>query len=105
MMPTRRPERPTAATVALLLLLASGVRADDPPAARFLDLTRGGQPAATIVAPDDKSPIWEDAVALITSPAGRWGGAAPKVVRLARDAPLPAGDLILLGTPATSAAV
>ena len=94
-----------AAAAALLLLLASTVaQAEDRPA-RFLDLTRGGKPSATLVAPDDKGPVWDDAVAMITSTAKRWGGAAPKVVRLAKDAPLPAGDLILLGTPATSDAI
>jgi hypothetical protein len=37
--------------------------------------------------------------------AERWGGAPPPVVRLAQDAPLPASDLIVLGTPETLNAI
>ncbi len=86
--------------LAAALVLAAPVLADD---GRFLDLTRLGRPAATLVLPERPAPLWDDAVRLIASTAKRWGGAAPNVVRLAPDAPLPAGDLILLGTPETSA--
>src|SRR5262249_60410718 len=75
--------------------------AEEPPGERFLDITRGGKPSATLVAPDDKSPVWDDAIAMITSTAKRWGG-SPKVVRLGKEDRLPAGDLILLGTGDTS---
>jgi len=72
---------------------------------RFLDLIRAGKPVATLIAPEDKAPIWDDAVAAIASTAARWGGAAPRVVRLAKGTPLPAGDVILLGTPESSDAI
>jgi hypothetical protein len=72
---------------------------------RFLDLIRGRKPVATLVAPDDKDPIWADAVAMIASTVERWGGAALAVVRRAKDAPLPAGGLIILGTPQSSGAI
>jgi hypothetical protein len=86
---------------------ADGVapRAEDPPAERDFDLTRGGVPVATLVAPDDAAPHWDEAIAAIAATARRWGGTGPKVVRLRGDAPLPDGDLILLGTPATHPAV
>src|SRR5262249_26081721 len=88
--------------VVFLLLGSVAAGAEEPPGDRFLDLTRGGKPSATLVAPDDKGPVWDDAISMIASSAKRWGGVAPKVVRLAKDAPLPEGDLILLGTPTTS---
>ena len=69
---------------------------------RFFELTRASQSVATLVAPADAAPIWHDAVSMISSAADRWGGTAPKVVRLAKDAPLPSGDVILIGTPETS---
>jgi hypothetical protein len=77
-------------------------RAGGLPETRFLDLTRGGKPAATLVAPADKAPVWDDAIARIIATAKGWGGAAPNVVRLAPEEPLPPGDLIVLGTPATN---
>ncbi len=86
------------ATVLVLLLTVAPARA----AERFLDLARAGKPTATLVAPDDKAPIWSDAVTLIAATIERWGGAAPRVVRLGKSAPLPDGDLIILGTPKTS---
>src|SRR5205823_6282556 len=88
--------------VVFLLLGSTVVAAEEHSAARFFDLTRGGKPSATMVAPDDKGPVWDDAVAMIASTAKRWGGVAPKVVRLAKEAPLPDGDLIVLGTKDTS---
>src|SRR4051812_33572189 len=98
----RQSQNRAAAAAALLLFLSSTVARGEDRTARFFDVTRGGKPVATLVAPDEKGPVWDDAVGMIASTAKRWGGAAPKVVRLAKDAPLPAGDLILLGTPATS---
>jgi hypothetical protein len=90
----------------IALLVGPGpARAGDRSGERFFDLVRGGQPVATLVAPAEQTPVWDDAVALITATAARWGGAGPKVVRLAREAPPPAGDLILLGTTATSRAI
>lgn len=53
----------------------------------------------------DPAAIWDDAIALVASTSQRWGGVAPKVARLAPAGPLPAGDLILLGTPETSRAI
>ncbi|HKB37795.1 MAG TPA: hypothetical protein VKD72_15215, partial [Gemmataceae bacterium] len=88
-------------TVVFLLLGSAVAGAEEPPGERFLDITRGGKPSATLVAPDDKSPVWDDAIAMITSTAKRWGG-SPKVVRLGKEDRLPAGDLILLGTVDTS---
>src|SRR5262249_38087876 len=88
--------------VILLLLGPAATGAEDRPPGHFLDLTRGGKPSATLVAPDDKSAVWDDAIAMIASTAKRWGGVAPKVVRLVKDAPLPEGDLIGRGPPATS---
>src|SRR5690242_17918595 len=60
---------PSAAALVCSLLLSGAARADDRPAGRFLDLTRGGKPAATLVAPDDEAPVWADAIARITSAA------------------------------------
>jgi hypothetical protein len=64
-----------------------------------------GQAVATIVAPAEDAPIWTDAIRLIAGTAERWGGTAPQVVRLSKDAPLPAGNLIVLGTPETLASI
>lgn len=100
----RLPAIPGAA-VTMPLLLVAAVGGAEPAGERFLDLTRAGKPAATLVVPDDRAPIWDDAIALLTTTAERWGSAVPRVVRLARSAPLPAGNLILLGTPATSDAI
>jgi hypothetical protein len=91
--------------VVFLLLGSTLSAAETQSAARFFDLTHEGKPFATLVAPDDKGPPWEDAVAMIASTAKRWSGVAPKVVRLAKQAPLPKGDLILLGTADTSDAI
>src|SRR5438552_215070 len=91
--------------VVFLLLGSTRAPAEDRPAARFLDLTRSGKPSATLVAPDDKRPVWDDAIAMIAFTAKRWGGVPPKVVRLAKEDRLPAGDLILLGTTGTSDAI
>src|SRR5262249_8923403 len=91
--------------VSCFLLSSTMATAEDRPAARFFDLTRGGKAAATLVAPDDKGPVWDDAIAMIASTVKRWGGVAPKVVRLGTKAPLPERDLILLGTADTSDAI
>ena len=72
---------------------------------RFFDLTRETNSVATLVVPEEDAPIWADAVKMITGPARRWSGAAPRVVRLAKDAPLPPGDVILIGTPQTSSTI
>ena len=66
-----------AAAVFLLLLGSTVVRAEDR-TARFFDVTRGGKLVATLVAPDNKEPVWDDAIAMITSTVKRWGGAAPQ---------------------------
>ena len=103
-----RPARGCSAVAAVVLLVVLGpaaAGAEDRPAARFLDLSRGGKPAATLVAPADRAPLWDEALTMLTATAQRWGGAAPKVERLAKDAPLPAGDLIILGTPLSSGAI
>jgi hypothetical protein len=68
----------------------------------FLDLIRDGKPVATLIVPDDEAPIWDAAAAAIASTAERWGGAAARVVRLAKGAPRPTGDLIVVGTPESS---
>jgi hypothetical protein len=86
-----------------LFLGSAPARADELSGARFLDLTRNGAAAATLVAPDEKAPLWDDAIAIIATTAKRWGGVAPRVVRLAKDAPLPDGDLMVLGTRQTDA--
>src|SRR5262245_65811753 len=57
----------------LVLLLSSPGQAAEPAGERFLDLARAGKSTATIVAPDDKAPIWNDAVTLIAATAERWG--------------------------------
>jgi hypothetical protein len=85
-----------------LLLASASASAGEQPAGRFFDLTHNGKPVATLVVPEEKAPIWDHSIAMIASTAQRWGGAAPRIVRLAREAPLPAGDVILLGTLATS---
>jgi len=90
--------------IGTFLAVTSAGRAEEV-SGRFLDLVRAGKPVATLVAPEDKAPIWDDAVAAIASTAARWGGAAPWVVRLAKGTPLPAGNLILLGTPESSDAI
>jgi hypothetical protein len=82
----------------------SAGRADEP-GDRFVDLTRDGEAHATIVAPEDKDSVWADAIAKLTKTCSQWGGIAPHVVRLAKDAPLPNGDLIVIGTPDTSNAL
>lgn len=87
--------------VGTFLAVTTPGRADEA-GERFLDLVRAGKPVATLIAPADGAPIWDDSVRAIVSTAERWGGAAPRVVRLPRGAPLPAGDLILLGTPESS---
>jgi hypothetical protein len=89
------------AVIGAILVLAPRGGAEEQ-GGRFLDLIRDGKPVAKLIAPEDKSPIWDDAVAAIASTAKRWGGAAPRVVRLAPGAPLPEGDLLLLGTAETS---
>jgi hypothetical protein len=92
----------------LLLVCVPGptpVRAEDLPAERFFDVTRNGAPVATLVAPDDEARLWDQAIEVIATTTRRWGGAGPRVVRLKRDAPLPDGDLILLGTPGTHPAL
>lgn len=71
----------------------------------FVTLVGDGKPAATLVLPADAGPIWGDIESLLMEPAQRWGGVVPRVVRLAADAPLPGGDLILIGTPATSSTI
>ena len=88
---------------AVLLTTSFDARADDIGVGeRFFDVARGGKPAATLVAPADEAPIWDDAIEKITAITRRWGGKSPGLVRLPADAPLPPGDLVLLGTPATS---
>jgi hypothetical protein len=99
------PGCPVVAAAALFLFSCATARAEDQPGDRFLDVTRGGKAVATLVAPDDKAPLWDDAIAAITATVQRWGRVAPRVVRLGKDAPPPDGDLLLLGTPATSAAI
>src|SRR5262245_31764216 len=95
--------RPTPLVV-VAAAVCTGVpaRAEESPGDRFLDLVRAGKPAATLVLPEAKAEIWDAAAALITRTAERWGGAAPRVMRLARGAALPEGDVIVLGTAATS---
>jgi hypothetical protein len=72
---------------------------------RFLDLVRRSKTAAALVMPAGEAPIWVEAEKLIAGTAQRWGGCRPNVVRLAKDAPLPTGNLILLGTPETHSAI
>jgi hypothetical protein len=91
------------AAVAFLVLAHPGSSAE--PDRPLLQLIRAGEPEGALIAPEEKSPIWDLAVTTISSTVKRWGGTAPRVVRLARGAPLPAGDLILLGTPESSDAI
>jgi hypothetical protein len=88
-----------------LLVLAIGGQAVHGAEERFLDITRGGKAVATIVAPDDAAPIWDAAINLIATTTERWSGARPKVVRIGNDAPLPEGDVVLLGTPGTNSVI
>jgi hypothetical protein len=75
--------------VVAFLLCAGAIRADEV-GARFLHLVRDRKVAETLVAPDDGAPIWDEAVAALTTTAARWGGLTPRVVRLAKGASLPA---------------
>ena len=93
-----------AATAALVLVahaLTFGGQTGD----RFFDVTKGGEAVATLVVPADSAPIWTDATQMITKTAERWSGIAPRVVRLRMHEPLPAGNLILLGTPQTNSVI
>lgn len=89
----------------VLMQLCIPAKADEGTRAAFFEIVSAGKSRATLVAPDDQAPIWNDAISAITSTAARWGSAAPQVVRLAKDAPLPQGNLILLGTPQSSTAI
>jgi hypothetical protein len=84
-----------------MILPAPRARAEET-GKRFFDFTNGGKAAAVLVVPEDDAPLWADATAMITAVAKRWGGTPPRLVRLAKDARLPEGNLILLGTPETS---
>ena len=92
-------------TVVVIAINAGGPCLAEQIGERFFDLARGGEPTATLVVPADDAPLWTDTVKMITTTAQRWGGVAPRVVRLAKDAPLPSGDLILIGTARTSSTI
>jgi hypothetical protein len=75
---------------------------DEGPGKPYFALVRGGMPVATVVVSAGDSPLWDASISAIVATAKRWGGAEPRVVRLGRDAKLPEGNLILLGTSETS---
>src|SRR5262245_15306669 len=93
------------AAIILTQVCGSPATADEGAAAAFFEIVSNGKSQAMLVAPDDPAAIWNDAIAAITSTAVRWSGAPPRLLRLAKDAPLPRGNLILLGTPQSSAAI
>jgi len=57
--------------------------ADDGRDKPYFDLVRGGAPVATVVAAAGDSPLWEASISAIAATAKRWGGAQPRVVRVA----------------------
>src|SRR5262245_5729429 len=71
----------------------------------FFDLVEDGRPAATIVVPAQAGTLLSTAVAAIVDTTLRWSGVRPRVVRLAKNAALPPGNVLIphLGAPETSA--
>lgn len=93
--------RTSLAICLISLLEASLAGADDQIGERYFDLVQNGGSRATLVLPQDAGAIWDDAAGLVQDPVTRWGGAGCQVARLSRDADLPAGNLILVGTSET----
>lgn len=72
---------------------------------RFFDVVRGSASTATLVIPEDEAAVWAESAKLIADSAERWGGGRVSVTRLPRDASLPDGNIILIGTGETSAII
>ncbi len=94
--------RATVSSLAIFALLAAALPLHAASGEPFLNLIKEGRPAATLVRPADNAPLWDDAVRMLAAPAARWSGCSPTIASLGPDAALPSGDVIVIGTPATS---
>lgn len=72
---------------------------------RCFDLIHDHTSVATLVLPDERAEIWTEAAKMIAQTVSRWGGGELTIVRKQKNQPLPAGNVILLGTPETSAII
>ena len=93
----------TLCSAILLANLSNATRGVAEASERFIDLVSSERPAATLVAPVAVSPLLDAGLELIVAKCRAWGGAVPRIVRIAPDDPVPQGDVIWLATPDASA--